>query len=76
MSLTSEQQEQLKQLNKVYEPFAHLAQASDAEGEMAIQQMLLEPTPFGSVDRDTLDELAERRQDILRRKGFGLGVEK
>jgi hypothetical protein len=76
MSLTPQQQEQLSQLNKVYEPFAHLAQASDADGELAVQQMLLEPTPFGSVDRDTLDELAERRQDILRRKGIRLGVEK
>lgn len=76
MSLTKEQQEQLDQLNKVYAPFAHLANADDLEGEVAVQQMLLEPTPFGSVDRDTLDELALRRQEILRRKGFSLGVEK
>jgi hypothetical protein len=76
MSLTPEQQQQLNELNKVYAPFAHLANASEEEGEVAIQQMLLEPIPFGSVDRDTLDELAERRQEILRIKGFPVGVEK
>ena len=76
MSLTPEQQQQLNELNKVYEPFAHLANVSDAEGEAAVQEMLLEPVPFGSVDRDTLDELAERRQEILRRKGFSVSVEK
>jgi hypothetical protein len=65
MALTSEQQTELARLNQVFKPFENLLSVDDEQGELAVHKMMVDQFPMADMSREILDELADKRQEIL-----------
>lgn len=65
MALTSEQQTELARLNQVFKPFENLLSVDDEQGELAVHKMMVDQFPMADLSREILDELADKRQEIL-----------
>jgi hypothetical protein len=63
--LTEEQQTELSRLNEVFKPFEALAKASDEEGELAVHDMMTEQFEMIHPDRESMNELGDRRIELL-----------
>lgn len=63
--LTEEQQRELSRLNEVFKPFEALARASDEEGELAVHDMMTEQFEMIHPDRESMNELGDRRIELL-----------
>ena len=65
MSLTQEQEIQLRRLNEVFKKFESRVSDDPAAAELLVQQFMMEDFPLVSPDKAHLQKLADMRKSLL-----------